>query len=686
LQHYKEKKAQNFFSFWFGKMATAAWFDSFVASTGFGSSSSDATSNSALASSSPVPQQDAFPQSHLQYGNERKRQRATLSQEFQPPKSAVQAPGTSLRLGGDVPGLIRGRNDPRFANAPAPSRLARDQLLVNKDGLYPTPTSTTQQNWEAVGVGKAPQDSHVGLPAMLEPQRVIESAMRENEKGVKTTAAPTESLNALYLSRILAITLSMFLLYCVRESMSKPFSLLISICSLLLLGVIAYHVSLFYSCQACNNSTQILILNALSVTVLIFCMLFLARNSFSERLKFIVYATAIIAGIMLALNFKILTNKMGTKEQIPVAGQSVDRLVANDAATEENFVRGGYRRFESPALFSKQSDPMDDFAARMKRQGTDSLEGPRANYGYQRAPMDPTGRRPVSDLMRPPQAMNFDSGAVEEYIRQLGGELPNQFYQSHPYYTFNAHWANRGRIDDGETQFGIASSPGQMNRKWVYRQPKIEQGGAKTSHLKDIAPSASEPLEKVHPWMAPDELGAAFIAGAVTTTPERSVAKRAEIREIREEEEQEQEEERLKEEKATGQQEQEEESKEEAQEAQDNELPNELPDELRPIETMSNRKRRIAGIPLAREKLESRNTPSLKNPKNVPPSRSSSGPDEEKETRGDDSHSLSSPLYTSNDDEETPSSFAAFFAEKKQPSDKEINLELNNNNNNKRGS
>jgi hypothetical protein len=172
---------------------------------------------------------------------------------------------------------------------------------------------------------------------------------------------------------------------------------------------------------------------------------------------------------------------------------------------------------------------MNTFEDRLRFQGTDpnSLEGPRAGLGYQRSPL-PEGRKtlPVAALMRAPEDSNMDAPTFAEYMRQLGGELPNQFYQAHPFYTFNAEWDTRGQIDDDQTQFGISSSPGQMNRKFKYKDPRIQQAGAKTSHLKDPPPGAVPPLEKTHPWLERDENGTAPPAALLITpiATEREVA------------------------------------------------------------------------------------------------------------------------------------------------------------------
>ncbi len=169
--------------------------------------------------------------------------------------------------------------------------------------------------------------------------------------------------------------------------------------------------------------------------------------------------------------------------------------------------------------FRPPPDPMDTFEDRLRAQGSDpdSLEGPRAGVGYQRAPL-PGGRQPLpaSALMRAPENSNMSDTDFTEYMRRLGGEAPDQFVQAHPYYTFNAEWDKRTQIDDDQKQFGISNSPGQMNRKFPYKDPRMQQAGAKTSHLKDPPPGAVPPLEKTHPWLEHDENGSEPAALRVT--------------------------------------------------------------------------------------------------------------------------------------------------------------------------
>ena len=184
------------------------------------------------------------------------------------------------------------------------------------------------------------------------------------------------------------------------------------------------------------------------------------------------------------------------------------------ALMKDNLPRGYdpiQRDQPDPKVYQNSDDPNDQYGTRLRAQGTDTntMEGPRRRLGYRRSPPAPDGR-PVlkaNELMRDPGTHNMDAGTFEEYMRRLDGEAPNQFYQAQPYYTFNANWENRGQINDGETVHGIGTAPGQMMRKAIYKDPKIQMAGAKTMHLKDPPPGAQHYLDKTHPWMETDESG-----------------------------------------------------------------------------------------------------------------------------------------------------------------------------------
>lgn len=150
-------------------------------------------------------------------------------------------------------------------------------------------------------------------------------------------------------------------------------------------------------------------------------------------------------------------------------------------------------------------DPKDNIEQRLRYQGIDQnrIEGPRRDMGYRRSHL-PYATLDPKQLMRDPRNYNMDDGTFTEYMRRLSGEAPNNFVQSHPYMTFNPNWENRQLINDAEELIGLSTSPGQMNRKWPYKNPKIDQAGAKQMHLKDPPPGSMQPLSKTHPWMEDD--------------------------------------------------------------------------------------------------------------------------------------------------------------------------------------
>lgn len=162
--------------------------------------------------------------------------------------------------------------------------------------------------------------------------------------------------------------------------------------------------------------------------------------------------------------------------------------------------------------------PLDDspnsIRRRLQEQGTDfnTLEGPRAGYGYQRAGMTPNGTHKQitgKDLMRTAAMSNMDEKTFAEYMRRMGGEAPDQFVQRHPYYTFNAEWDNRPQINDPSTMHGIGTAPNQMQRDALYKDPRIQQAGAKTMHLKNPPPGSDHKLGKTHPWLEKNHNGEA---------------------------------------------------------------------------------------------------------------------------------------------------------------------------------
>lgn len=161
--------------------------------------------------------------------------------------------------------------------------------------------------------------------------------------------------------------------------------------------------------------------------------------------------------------------------------------------------------------YHKMPDPQDTTTQRDRSAGVEGsdIEGPRANYGYQRGKVTAEDRQRLQheELMRTAKYHNMDEGTFNEYMARLDGEAPNQFVQSHPYMPFSAEWDERSQIDDMSKRFGVGTGPGPANRKYKYRDPRIQQAGARTMHLKDPPPDSVPALNKVHPWLERDESG-----------------------------------------------------------------------------------------------------------------------------------------------------------------------------------
>ena len=154
--------------------------------------------------------------------------------------------------------------------------------------------------------------------------------------------------------------------------------------------------------------------------------------------------------------------------------------------------------------YPRQRDFPDTTLDRMNRLNVDmnNVEGPRADFGYKRGPTPGNQRRlQEGELMRSAELYNMDQREFNEYMARLDGEAPDQFYQAHAYMPFSPHWDHKQDIGDTDTVHGISTQPGQSLRKSKYIDPRIQQAGAKTSHLKDPPPGSDQPIEKVHPWL-----------------------------------------------------------------------------------------------------------------------------------------------------------------------------------------
>lgn len=157
--------------------------------------------------------------------------------------------------------------------------------------------------------------------------------------------------------------------------------------------------------------------------------------------------------------------------------------------------------------YPKPEDTQTGIYTRLEAQGLDqsNVEGPRSDYWYKRGPT-PANRERIKtkDLMRSANMYNMNERDFDEYMARLDGEAPDQFYQAHPYMSISAFWDHHQQINDMDTMYGVSTAPGTYNRKWAYKNPRIQQAGAKTMHLKDPPPGFSHAIgSKVHPWLEP---------------------------------------------------------------------------------------------------------------------------------------------------------------------------------------
>jgi len=157
-----------------------------------------------------------------------------------------------------------------------------------------------------------------------------------------------------------------------------------------------------------------------------------------------------------------------------------------------------------PSPYPKDLDQQNTTLQRMQAQGVDmnNIEGPRGDYDYKHGPT-PANRQRLQqgDLMRTAAMYNMDEREFAEYMRRLEGGAPDQFHQAHPYHPLSAHEDHRPQLNDMDTMYGVSTQPGQMNRKNKYRDPRMAQAGAKTSHLKNPPPAGYDTMDKTHPWM-----------------------------------------------------------------------------------------------------------------------------------------------------------------------------------------
>ena len=187
-----------------------------------------------------------------------------------------------------------------------------------------------------------------------------------------------------------------------------------------------------------------------------------------------------------------------------VASPGIGTGITRDVGRGKQIYKPLMRHESDHKPYPRPVDYADTTMDRMRRQNTnmDNVEGPRADYGYKRGPTPANQRRlQEGELMRSAALYNMDEREFNEYMARLDGEAPDQFYQAHAYLPFSAHWDHKQDIADADTVHGISTAPGQAMRKSKYIDPRIQQAGAKTSHLKDPPPGSDQPIDKVHPWI-----------------------------------------------------------------------------------------------------------------------------------------------------------------------------------------
>lgn len=434
------------------------WYNDFINSTGF---------------AQERPEADTAPVHHGQQQLARDFQGMYDSSNTNPPRAALGAPGSAVGQKPFVPGTLPEQDHlaPQAYKAPYDTNT----LINETNGLQPS-YPTQQKNWVTPGVWKNDtQDPALETKPGSGP---IPGSKKTGGFKVQTKPGPPLSLAS---EKMLAVSGDQ------KRNMQIAAGVLAGV------GVLSGAVYASKSQRLANPSEE--------------------RR---EKQYLGVAGVSILGAVVLAL-LAGTSNVTGSKE--PQKGEALydgNRRVLQDT----NFappVMPIQADQPLPKPYPNLHDPQDDIQSRYALQGvnTDLLEGPRANMGYRRAPPTPDGRGvlPSSELMRQPGNYNMDQGTYDEYMRSLNGEAPPRLVASHPYYTFNAQFENRAQIDESAKYFGIADQPGQMLRKSLYREPKINQAGAKRMHLKDPPPGSNPPLGKVHPAMETDESGGpAFFA------------------------------------------------------------------------------------------------------------------------------------------------------------------------------
>jgi hypothetical protein len=491
-------------------MAATAWAEDFMRSTGFAQSPQVPAVNSLQGNMQQTGQPRPGPHSFMGAYNASR------------PRPAVAVPGTEPRDPHSPQAPVAGML-PASAEPPLPASQSHSEpfpledLVVNKSGIRRTPL-TQQRNWQAVSVGRAdiaPRGPSSVFSAreerLRERLRALERAgddvNRVDESNINTSAN---------ISNINAPAAG-------QPRQGKTLASAAGIC----LAVLGVAFKVFSPSNALGTAIMFLFCIA-GAAIVVWALTWPSAEtvSRSKSANYVVTTFAEAAQGDDGSSPSAGSHSAGANPDMRDrnSGQVVRarRAFPRDVAVPQRRDQPDANPFRPPP------DPMDTFEQRLIAQGTnpDMLEGPRAGLGYRRAPL-PGGGAPLaaSALMQAPENSNMDEATFTEYMRQMNGEMPNQFYQAHPYYTFNANWDTRSQITDDQEQFGISSSPGQMNRKWKYKDPRLQQAGARSSHLKDPPPGAVPALDKTHPWLERDESGTESPAAMVT--PLAAIAERA---------------------------------------------------------------------------------------------------------------------------------------------------------------
>lgn len=235
--------------------------------------------------------------------------------------------------------------------------------------------------------------------------------------------------------------------------------------------------------------TSVIILGCLTVAIIIYATRSTIRKSEFDRG---VWGVAFLFAFVTAAMW--WSNSRGEKERGIVIDSNRNRQVFQPRGILD----------KDPLPYPKTMDSPMSFEEQMRQQGVDinNIEGPRAGYGYKHGPT-PANQRPLqtSELMRSAAMYNMGESDFNDYMARLEGRAPDQFVQAHAYHPLSAQWDHRSQVDDAERVFGIASAPGRHSMKFKAVDPRIQQAGAKTSHLKDPPPGAVEPIDRVHPWL-----------------------------------------------------------------------------------------------------------------------------------------------------------------------------------------